>query len=183
MTNTIAKLCAGLSLFAMTTHAAVAQEAADTDNNVGIQEIIVTAQKKSERLQDVPISVAALTGAMVEDRAAVTLQGLQGAVPNVEIGTFSNTPNTAVFTIRGIGVIEPDPYAGNTVGIVSDGVPQYFSMGALLDLYDVDRIEILRGPQGTLFGANNDRRCCKRRQCTARDWQVWRQSVARLWEL
>lgn len=154
MSKTIAKLCAGLSLFAMTTHAAFAQEAAETENNGGIQEIIVTAQKKSERLQDVPISVAALTGAMVEDRAAVTLQGLQGAVPNVEIGTFSNTPNTAVFTIRGIGVIEPDPYAGNTVGIVSDGVPQYFSMGALLDLYDVDRIEILRGPQGTLFGAN-----------------------------
>jgi iron complex outermembrane recepter protein len=154
MSKTIAQLCAGLSLFAMSTHAAFAQEAAETDNNGGIQEIIVTAQKKSERLQDVPISVAALTGAMVEDRAAVTLQGLQGAVPNVEIGTFSNTPNTAVFTIRGIGVIEPDPYAGNTVGIVSDGVPQYFSMGALLDLYDVDRIEILRGPQGTLFGAN-----------------------------
>jgi iron complex outermembrane recepter protein len=91
---------------------------------------------------------------MVSDMHAATLQGLQGVVPNVEIGNFANTPNTAVFTIRGIGVIEPDPYAGNTVGIVTDGVPQYFSMGALLDLYDVERIEILRGPQGTLFGAN-----------------------------
>jgi iron complex outermembrane recepter protein len=155
MSKRIAKLCAGLSLLAMTTTPAFAQDASEVETDSGgIQEIIVTAQKKSERLQDVPISVAALTGAMVEDRAAVTLQGLQGAVPNVEIGTFSNTPNTAVFTIRGIGVIEPDPYAGNTVGIVNDGVPQYFSMGALLDLYDVDRIEILRGPQGTLFGAN-----------------------------
>jgi iron complex outermembrane receptor protein len=153
MARTISKFYTGLSLLAMMASPAFAQDAAEDDNS-GIQEIIVTAQKKSERLQDVPISIAAITGDAVTDRAAVSLQGLQGAVPNVEIGTFSNTPNTAVFTIRGIGVIEPDPYAGNTVGIVSDGVPQYFSMGALLDLYDVDRIEILRGPQGTLFGAN-----------------------------
>jgi iron complex outermembrane recepter protein len=153
MAKRITRLYAGLSLLAMTASPALAQEAA-ADDNGGIADIVVTAQKKSENLQDVPISVAAITGDAVSDRAAVTLQGLQGAVPNVEIGTFSNTPNTAVFTIRGIGVIEPDPYAGNTVGIVNDGVPQYFSMGALLDLYDVDRIEILRGPQGTLFGAN-----------------------------
>jgi iron complex outermembrane recepter protein len=144
----------GLSLLALAASPAMAQQAAETEDTGGIADIVVTAQKRAENLQDVPISIAAITGDMVADRAAVTLQGLQGAVPNVEIGTFSNTPNTAVFTIRGIGVIEPDPYAGNTVGIVSDGVPQYFSMGALLDLYDVDRIEILRGPQGTLFGAN-----------------------------
>jgi iron complex outermembrane recepter protein len=142
-----------ISMLAILPSIALAQAPAPADSG-GIEDIIVTAQKRSENLQDVPISVAAITGTMVTDRAAVTLQGLQGAVPNVEIGTFSNTPNTAVFTIRGIGVIEPDPYAGNTVGIVSDGVPQYFSMGALLDLYDVDRIEVLRGPQGTLFGAN-----------------------------
>ncbi len=151
MIRICAKLFAGLSLLALVPTLAHAQAA---DENEGIADIVVTAQKRAENLQDVPISVAAITGSTVEDRAAVTLQGLQGAVPNVEIGNFSNTPNTAVFTIRGIGVIEPDPYAGNTVGIVSDGVPQYFSMGALLDLYDVERIEVLRGPQGTLFGAN-----------------------------
>jgi iron complex outermembrane receptor protein len=132
---------------------AVAQAQA-ADETGGIAEIVVTAQKKAENLQTVPISLAAVTSETVENLHAVNLQALQGAVPNVEIGTFSNTPNTAVFTIRGIGVIEPDPYAGNTVGIVTDGIPQYFSMGALLDLYDVERIEVLRGPQGTLFGAN-----------------------------
>jgi iron complex outermembrane receptor protein len=130
------------------------QVAQATTDQGGIGDIIVTAQKRAENLQDVPISIAAVGGEKVADLHAVTLQGLQGSVPNVEIGNFSNTPQTAVFTIRGIGVIEPDPYAGNTVGIVVDGVPQYFSMGALVDLYDVDRIEILRGPQGTLFGAN-----------------------------
>ncbi|WP_245647550.1 TonB-dependent receptor [Novosphingobium lentum] len=158
-----AQLLGGLSLLALSAAPALAQTkpaadaaAADTADasSGGIAEIVVTAQKKAENLQDVPISIAAVGEAQVANLHAVTLQGLQGAVPNVEIGNFSNTPNTAVFTIRGIGVIEPDPYAGNTVGIVVDNVPQYFSMGALLDLYDIDRIEVLRGPQGTLFGAN-----------------------------
>ena len=120
----------------------------------GLDEIVVTAQKRAENLQSVPIAVSAMTGEGVERLQAVSLQGLQGAVPSIQIGTFSNTPNTAVFSIRGIGVIDPDPYAGNTVSIVVDGVPQYFSFGALLDLFDVDRVEVLRGPQGTLFGAN-----------------------------
>lgn len=145
----------GLPLLALIATPVMAQSTAeDQDNSGGVADIVVTAQKRAENLQDVPISVAAITSATLESTHAADLQALQGSVPNVEIGTFSNTPNTAVFTIRGIGVIEPDPYAGNTVGIVTDGVPQYFSMGALLDLFDVERIEVLRGPQGTLFGAN-----------------------------
>jgi iron complex outermembrane receptor protein len=120
----------------------------------GIEDIVVTAQKKSENLQSVPISVTAIGGDQLAATQGTSLQALQGSIPNVQIDNFANTPQSAVFTIRGIGVIEPDPYAGNTVSIVVDGVPQFFSMGALLDLYDVDRIEVLRGPQGTLFGAN-----------------------------
>ena len=121
---------------------------------VGLETIVVTAQKKAENLQEVPISVAAVTSNDLSDLAAARLDGLSGTVPNAQIGYFSNTPNTAAVYIRGIGVFEPDPYAGNTVSIVTDGVPQFFSMGALLDLADVERIEVLRGPQGTLFGAN-----------------------------
>jgi iron complex outermembrane recepter protein len=156
MTIRISGLMAGLSLISLSiASSAFAQDtAAAPEQAGGIEEIIVTAQKRAENLQDVPISIAAVTGAAVEDLRATNLQGLGNAVPNVQINTFSNTPNNAVFTIRGIGVIEPDPYAGNTVGVVVDGVPQYFSMGALLDLFDIDRVEILRGPQGTLFGAN-----------------------------
>ena len=127
--------------------------ASEADSGV-LSDIIVTAQKRAESLQTVPISVTAVTGSAISDREALTLESLQGTVPNVEINNFSNTPQNAVFTIRGMGVIEPDPYAGNTVSIVVDGIPQYFSMGALLQLYDIDRVEILRGPQGTLFGAN-----------------------------
>jgi iron complex outermembrane recepter protein len=117
-------------------------------------EIVVTAQKRSENIQDVPISITAISGDKLASTQGTSLQALQGMIPNVQIDNFANTPQSAVFTVRGIGVIEPDPYAGNTVSIVVDGVPQFFSMGALLDLYDVDRIEVLRGPQGTLFGAN-----------------------------
>lgn len=132
--------------------AAHAQEA--QADQAGLQDIVVTAQKRAESQQTVPISITAVSAQALDNLQATSLQALQGAVPNVQINNFSNTPNTAVYTIRGIGVVEPDPYAGNTVSIVVDGVPQYFSMGALLDIYDVDRIEVLRGPQGTLFGAN-----------------------------
>lgn len=121
---------------------------------VGIGDIVVTAQKREQNLQDVPIAVSAVGSETLGAMQVTTLQALQGSIPNTQIENFSNTPNTAVFSIRGIGVIEPDPYAGNTVSIVVDGVPQFFSMGALLDMYDVERVEVLRGPQGTLFGAN-----------------------------
>ncbi|MGE3601725.1 MAG: TonB-dependent receptor, partial [Dehalococcoidia bacterium] len=114
----------------------------------------MTAQKRAEGIQSVPISITAVSSADIEQTHTLNLTGLQGSIPNVQIGTFTNTPNSAVFTIRGIGVIEPDPYAGQTVSVVVDGVPQYFNMVSLLNLFDVERIEILRGPQGTLFGAN-----------------------------
>lgn len=143
----ILALSIGFGLSAVVTDQGLAQSGT-------IEEVVVTAQKRVENIQDVPISVIAVSGDDVEDLQAVTIEGLKGTLPNVEIGAFANTPSNAVFTIRGIGVIEPDPYAGNTVAIVVDGVPQYFSMGALVDLFDVNRIEVLRGPQGTLFGAN-----------------------------
>ncbi|MBA4355168.1 MAG: TonB-dependent receptor, partial [Novosphingobium sp.] len=154
-------LMTGLSAIALaaipataSAQAAQAAQAEDASTGGGISEIIVTAQKKAESIQSVPISIAAVSGEQLSAMNVTTLQALQGSVPNVQIDNFANTPNNAVFTIRGIGVIEPDPYAGNTVSIVVDGVPQFFSMGALLDTYDTGRVEILRGPQGTLFGAN-----------------------------
>jgi iron complex outermembrane receptor protein len=119
-----------------------------------LEEVIVTAQKRSESIQSVPISITAISSETLDRTHAINLAGLQGSIPNVQIGNFTNTPNSSVFTIRGIGVIEPDPYAGQTVSVVMDGVPQYFNMVSLLDLFDIERVEILRGPQGTLFGAN-----------------------------
>jgi iron complex outermembrane receptor protein len=127
---------------------------ADTQDTGGLDDIIVTAQKRSENLQKVPISVATVSGELVDKLHATSLDGLQTVFPGVQMGRFANQPASAVFNIRGIGVIEPDAYAGNTVSIVLDGVPQFYNYGALLELYDIDRVEVLKGPQGTLFGAN-----------------------------
>ena len=151
MKRHIGILMAGLSASAFIAAPAWAQAA---EEDIGFGDIVVTAQKREENLQVVPIAISAVGAEQLAGMSVTSLQGLQNSVPNVQIDNFANTPNNAVFTIRGIGVIEPDPYAGNTVSIVADGVPQFFSMGALLDTYDMDRVEILRGPQGTLFGAN-----------------------------
>lgn len=131
-----------------------AADAAKPTTETGLETIIVTAQKAAENVQTVPISVSAVTGAAIETAHTINLEAMTGAVPNVQIGHFSNTPTGAVFSIRGMGVIEPDPYAGQTVTVVVDGIPQVFNMTSLVDLFDIERIEVLRGPQGTLFGAN-----------------------------
>lgn len=116
-------LMSGLSAIALAADpaAAMAQAAPDQAQAAdaptgGIGEIIVTAQKKAESIQTVPISIAAVGGEQLSAMNVTTLQALQGSVPNVQIDNFANTPNNAVFTIRGIGVIEPDPYAGNKIG-------------------------------------------------------------------
>jgi iron complex outermembrane receptor protein len=166
MKNNVSSLLAGLSMISLgvattdafaqgTINPADKQSAGSpAPDSSSLGDIIVTAQKRAENLQDVPISVAAVTSVAIESLHATNLQALQGTVPNVQINNYTTTPTSAVYTIRGIGIIEPYPYAGNTVSIVVDGLPQYFSLGALADIYDVERIEILRGPQGTLFGAN-----------------------------
>ena len=120
----------------------------------GVTEIVVTAQKESQNLQDVPISVTAVTGEMIEDAQINNIADLSNSIPNVQINTFSNSPDSAVFTIRGVGVNDADPYVGTTVSVVVDGVVVGVNTAALLSLFDIERVEVLRGPQGTLFGAN-----------------------------
>ena len=120
-----------------------------------LAEIVVTAQKRSENLQDVPIAVSAIGGNLIDDTHAVSLRDLAGIVPGAQFSSMANNKESATFSIRGVGTSnQPDAYAGSTVAVVVDGVPQFYNYGALLNLYDVNRIEVLRGPQGTLFGAN-----------------------------
>jgi iron complex outermembrane receptor protein len=119
-----------------------------------LETIIVTAEKRVENEQNVPISIATVTAKEIEDAHTVNLESLTGAIPNVQIGNFSNNPQSAVFSIRGMSVSDPDPYAVQTVTVVQDGVPLVFNMISLPSLFDIDRIEVLKGPQGTLFGAN-----------------------------
>ena len=151
-----ATLLAGISSLLLGSTAAQAQSApaAAAATEGGLEEIVVTAQKKSENLQTVPISVTAITGAAIAAHQITSIEGLANSIPNVQINSFSNSPDSAVFTIRGVGVNDADPYVGTTVSVVVDGVVVGVNTAALLSLFDVDRVEILRGPQGTLFGAN-----------------------------
>ena len=124
------------------------------DSKMALEEVIITAQKRAESLQDVPISVTALSGYQMDQIHATTLEALQGYIPNMQVQSFANVSHGSAFNIRGMGVIEPDPNGGTTVVVVEDGVPQFFNMTSFLDTFDIARVEVLRGPQGTLFGAN-----------------------------
>ena len=121
-----------------------------------LEEIVVTARKREENLQDAPIAVSAFTGDALDFRGVTDIGKLDQFVPNLvlnESTTYSNVTNAAVY-IRGIGQNDFTPVIDPGVGIYVDGVYLGRSVGAVLDIVDVDRVEVLRGPQGTLFGRN-----------------------------
>ncbi len=161
MTLPAIALAASSPAFAQTDlEAAEAQGAVQADDALAPSEgneIVVTAQRRSERLQDVPISVAAISGEGIADRGATNLKTLTNFVPNVEL-TNTNRPTAGgsayAAWIRGVGTGD---YAFPTdpgVGIYVDGVYLARTIGGLLSLADIERVEILRGPQGTLYGRN-----------------------------
>jgi iron complex outermembrane receptor protein len=117
-------------------------------------QILVVARRLTERLVDVPIAVTTLNGEDLRRWQAVDLSGIQGTVPNLNIVQGRGSSTSINITIRGIGQPDPLQTFDPAVGVYVDGV--YFSrvQGQLLDLFDVDHIEILRGPQGTLYGKN-----------------------------
>ncbi len=134
---------------------AFAQEAQSDEG--GIAEIVVTAQKRAENVQDVPIAISAFTAEALSERAVTSVASLSNISPNVTLdaGTpFSGSSAVLSAYIRGIGA---NDFAFNIdpgVGIYLDGVYLARSVGANQDLPDVERIEVLKGPQGTLFGRN-----------------------------
>ena len=132
-----------------------AQKSTDTEL-LTIDEIVVTARKRTESLQETPIAITAFTGDGLAARGIDRADDLANFTPNL---TFQNSPghsassNAAVY-IRGVGQQDFVPTVEPGVGIYVDGIYVARSLGAVLDIVDVERIEVLRGPQGTLFGRN-----------------------------
>ncbi len=154
----------GLSGLAGTTHAATA---APTDRDqrrtrptesptrvTNLETVTVTARRYEETLQDVPIAVTALTSHELTDLDVRNLGDLRGLVPNLQIGQTQGTTSTLTVYLRGIGQDNPLWGFDPEVGLYFDGVYVARPQGSILDVFDVDRIEVLRGPQGTLYGKN-----------------------------
>jgi iron complex outermembrane receptor protein len=136
----------------MSSAAARAQQTS-ADTTTGLQEVVVTATRQTTNLQKTPIAVTALSGQTLRDSGAATLLDVASFVPSLSIGSRSgtSTENGAV-AIRGMGVDATGSSAA--VGIYVDDVYFPSGPGNLLGLFDVNRVEVLRGPQGTLFGRN-----------------------------
>lgn len=115
-----------------------------------LEEVLVTAQKRTESLQDVPISVVAISGEQIQNASIRTLGELGAYVPNFSV--TENAVNT-IITMRGISVGAQQSFE-QSVGMFVDGVHYGKSRQARLGLFDLDQVEVLRGPQGTLFGKN-----------------------------
>lgn len=159
MNNKLPRAVAVVSL-AIGAHVAKAQEPASenrtgTQSSALLEEVVVSARKRAAgtAVQDTPIAVTAFSENQFEATFSDTLEDLGFLVPNVELKASSQIGNQN-FTIRGMGVSGTTPSDSPAVGVFQNGVFWGVNYGALLDTFDIESIEILRGPQGTLFGRN-----------------------------
>ena len=131
---------------------AFAQDSDNEENSMVLEEVIVTAQKREQSLQDVPITVTAFSGEFITENGVQDIRDIQGLTPNLSIKSRGET-ETSVF-IRGIGSQAPGIGADPAVGIFIDGMVASRGTNATAAFFDVERIEVVKGPQGTLFGRN-----------------------------
>lgn len=149
-----------LTVFAAVTASAQTadrESATERGGRAIMEEILVTAQKKStaEAVQDVPIAISAYSGRKIEAMFANDLIDIGHTAPNVQLSQQGTVPGTANFSIRGWGTTgQSIPSSDPAVGVVQDGVPFGTIYSVVTDVFDLESVEVLRGPQGTLFGRN-----------------------------
>jgi len=149
------KTCAyavALVLSAAASHALA--EAADKADV--LEEVIITAQKRAQNLQDVPLSVTAIGAEQLEVRGIESLSGLNAVAPNVLFRANPGSKLISTVGIRGSVTGQPAIWVDPAVGLYLNGIYLGKSQGAVFDVVDIQRVEVLRGPQGTLFGRNTE---------------------------
>ena len=119
-----------------------------------IEEIVVTSRREEEQIQDVPVAVSAFTQQDITRLAPYTLADMDGLMPNVSIQQQTAGPSMGAIYIRGIGSADVEKTTPPQVGIVVDGIFMATNTGQLIDMFDVDQMEVNRGPQGVLYGKN-----------------------------
>jgi len=133
----------------------MAQEApASEPQAAAVADIVVTAQRREQRLQDVPLAVSAFSMESLEDGKVESLLNLDGKVPNVVLAPVGAYPFASAFYIRGLGYADVESSFEPSVGVELDGVYLSRNVGAVQDFFDIGGVTILRGPQGTLYGRN-----------------------------
>ena len=120
----------------------------------GIEEVVVTAQKREQSLQDTPIALTAITASTIDDLDIKNVVDMAGISPNVMLVETPSNNTAATIAMRGGVTINPAITWEPTVGVYLDGVYLGKTQGAIFDVVDLERVEILRGPQGTLYGRN-----------------------------
>lgn len=118
--------------------------------------VTVTAQRREQNLQNVPVAVTALSSAQLADRQITDVNDIAAQIPNAVIVTGGGTSSSARVYFRGIGEDESRGAVDPAVGIYLDGIYLGRTVGSLVDLVDAERVEVLRGPQGTLYGRNTN---------------------------
>ncbi len=119
-----------------------------------IEEVVVTSRRRQESQQDVPLSVTAFGAEQIEQLKPQTLRDFDGLAPNVYLGMNTAGPGASALYIRGIGYSDIEKTQSPQVGVIVDGIQMGSSTGQLIDVFDVESIEVNRGPQGVLFGKN-----------------------------
>jgi iron complex outermembrane receptor protein len=150
--------CSALAIALLNAGPALSQDAAAnaSDQPYSVTDIIVTAQFRSQRLQDTPIAISAMDARLLDQKGVTDITGAANLAPNVQLSANAgNFGGMAAIFIRGVGQADPHFAVEPGVGMYVDDV--YFGVltGSIFELLDIDRVEVLRGPQGTLAGKNS----------------------------